>query len=181
MNTGPRDVKAMLADLVKAVLEGDPGDAFFERLDGVQASLFDEILPGQLRATEGTARLPQFRLAVDAYRALLVVDPADPAIPWNLGSSMVDSGRLLDAGYLYLEAARRMAAAPASEDPEDDAMWLEAAKYHAALTFANAGEVVTAAFICRDISDDEYRDEVVRVLEERVRSWPSDGDASGPD
>jgi hypothetical protein len=142
--------------LVGALLNAPPGDPLFDLLnDALEAA---------------TERAADPELLRDIERAMQVVEPDEPAHPWNLGARLYDAERFLEAGHAYYEATRRLERSVlVAADPEEEEDWREAAILWAARSFARAGEVVTAAAMVTLLSDPDSKEKGIAEVERRVR------------
>jgi hypothetical protein len=108
---------------------------------------------------------PRLQLLLDALAAQAVLEPGDPAYPWERGGLLSEFGRHLEAAEDYLAAARlfdrEAEAATGLTGDEDD--WAKSARYHAAKNLALGGHPTAAAALLPQL-DPEDRAEVEPIV-----------------
>lgn len=145
--------------LVARLLQGGGDVSAFDVLNEAIAELLPDGDPVTTDDPSLRVMTPELELALDIERAMQVVEPEEPAHPWNLGGRLNLAGRALEAGYAFYEAALRWERdLPTSKDPEEDREWCEAALLNSARSFAASGQVVTAAALAARVSDPAFRD-----------------------
>lgn len=152
-------------DLIRRLLNS--GDVRYDELDQEQARLLDDVYPAGAEMPPGVAEDSRFRRAMDILRAMELEAADDPAHPWNRGALLKRAGRITEAGEAFLRAALLLEGTDLTDEDTKD--WGQAAWYHAAMCFLRTGQLVTAARLQQNLTDDAYKKEVAEEVERAIR------------
>jgi hypothetical protein len=142
--------------------QADIRDRLEDLLEDVKEELFGP--PGSPSRGVDPAD-PRLAIALDALQALGLIEPTDPAYPWERAGLLDDVDRHLEAADDYLTSARLTAddavrGDSAVPDPED---WAASALWHAARQFVLGGQPAAAASILPRLSGED-RAEIESLL-----------------
>jgi hypothetical protein len=155
------DYRAICSDVI-AALRGAEGasPAIVEHLETLQHELEDDLFGGRPLASDHyNVRADDIRVAIllDALEALSLMHPDDASYPWDRGLVLKVVGRHAEAAHEYLAVADAVRQTLQSESvPEDyDDDWAQAALFHAATSFALAGQHAAAATLLARLDPDD--------------------------
>lgn len=137
--------------IVQTVLAGDAPD--LEAMEHVQVWAARQALDGN-EAANGAV--------LDALAALALVQPDEPAHPWNRGALLFELERHGEAAGDKLEAVRRMVI---DSDLGPD---LDRARLHATLGLLLAAQPLSAAVVAARLTDPASQAEASRLIEEWI-------------
>jgi len=154
--------------ILTMLLAGD--DVTWHTLDTVRARIaVDAFGDHGWTADPGASSDPRSLDVVDLFRGMELLDPREPAFAWNQAGLLCDLGRYAEGADEFLQAASKLEAG-ISEGwiAADEAEWIEAARAYAAQAFLLAGQLVTAAVIWTQLTDDDYREDVRDKIEDAI-------------
>ncbi len=139
-----------------------------------------EVLSGFYEAAGEWPATEVARVDLDVLTAFALLDPEDPANPWNAAAKHDELELSEAAASWFIEAARAIRRDQQAEDGVvtwDDPNWADSALYNAARALVSAGLVLSASVLASRIEGKD-RDEVIRWIWEVLgqRATTSDPD-----
>lgn len=163
----------MRNQLVDRILAGQPVD--WTEVDELRGMLAAEVFGGNgWECTDAAQRGdPRVDIVIDLFQAMMLLHPAEPAFPWNLGGLLTTLGRHEASAIAFLRAAELLRRGKERGTVEDDELdeWEEAARAYACRAFVRAGRRLCAAVLWQGIADDDYQ--------ENLREWVAEGEDPG--